>query len=67
MNKWDFFFNKMIPKKFIVFTLATIALFMKLIDGGQWTIIAGVYLGINITGKAIQLLPNKEKKDGKKM
>ncbi len=61
MNKWDFFFNKMLPKKFLVFTVATIGLFLKLINGQQWTIIAGVYLGLNITGKAIQLLPKKDK------
>ena len=48
MNKWDFFFNKLIPKKFIVFTIATIGLFMHLLDGQQWTIVAGIYIGGNV-------------------
>jgi len=48
MNKLDFFFNKLLPKKFIVFTIATIALFMKLLDGQGWTIIAGIYIGGNV-------------------
>lgn len=61
MKGLDFFFNKLIPKKFLVFSIATIALFLELIDGGQWTIIAGLYLGINMTGKAISLIPKKEK------
>jgi len=60
MNKLDFFFNKMLPKKLIVFTIASIALFMKLISGTEWTVVAGIYLGLNMTGKAIQLLPKKE-------
>lgn len=61
MKNVDFFFNKMLPKKLIVFSIASIALFMQLITGTEWTIIAGVYLGLNMTGKAIQLLPKKKK------
>ena len=60
MKGLDFFFNKMLPKKLIVFTIATIALFMKLIDGMQWTVIAGVYLGLNMTGHAITAIKSKE-------
>lgn len=61
MKVLDFFFNKMLPKKLIVFSIASIALFMDLISGTEWTIIAGIYLGLNMTGKAIALIP-KEKK-----
>ena len=57
MKGLDFFFNKMIPKKFLVFTIATIGLFMELITGQEWTIIAGIYLGLNV---AKALIP-KEK------
>lgn len=64
MKRLDFFFNKMLPKKFIVFSIATTALFMELIDGTQWTIIAGIYLGLNMTGKAISLIPKKENGNG---
>jgi len=59
---FDFFFNKMLPKKLIVFSIASIALFMGLITGTEWTIIAGIYLGLNLTGKAIQLIPHKKEK-----
>ena len=59
MKGLDFFFNKMLPKKLIVFSIASIALFMGLISGTEWTVIAGIYLGLNMTGKAIQLIPKK--------
>ncbi len=48
MNKIDFFFNKLLPKKFIVFVIATIGLFMHLLNGPQWTIVAGIYIGGNV-------------------
>lgn len=60
MKGLDFFFNKLLPKKLIVFSIASIALFMELISGTEWTIIAGIYLGLNMTGKAIQLIPKKK-------
>ena len=47
----QFFFNCVIPKKLIVWVVATIALFMKLIDGYAWMILSGIYLGVNIIGK----------------
>lgn len=49
--KMDFFFNKAIPKKLIVWIVATIALFMGYIDGWTWMILTGIYLGANIVGK----------------
>ena len=48
MNKIDFFFNKVIPKKFIVFTLASIFLWQGFITDNQWYIIALAYFGINV-------------------
>lgn len=47
-EKIDFAFNKMLPKKFIVFAVATVMAFMGKIDGFQWFIIAGAYLGVNV-------------------
>ncbi len=44
----DFFFNKLIPKKFVVFSIATVGLFLNLVTGEQWTIVAGIYLGTNV-------------------
>ncbi len=49
----DRLFNKILPKKFIVFCIATIGLFMHLIDGQSWTIIAGIYIGGNVAAKFI--------------
>ena len=63
MKTLDFIFNKMLPKKLIVFSIASIALFMKLISGTEWTVIAGIYLGLNMTGKAIQLIPTKKEEE----
>lgn len=48
MAKIDFFFNKVIPKKFIVFTLACIFLFMDKLTNEQWFYIALAYFGINV-------------------
>jgi len=47
-EKIDFFFNKMIPKKFIVMVIATVLVFMDKIDGFQWFVIACAYLGVNV-------------------
>lgn len=47
-EKIDYAFNKMLPKKFIVMVIATILIFMGKIDGFQWFIIAGAYLGVNV-------------------
>jgi len=47
----DFFFNKLLPKKFIVFIVACILVFMDKITGEQWFWIAGIYIGMNVTGK----------------
>ena len=49
----DFFFNKMLPKKLIVFTVATVLVFMDKISGDWWGIMASVYTGVNLLQKAI--------------
>lgn len=58
LDKIDYFFNKVVPKKLIVWITATIALFMKLIDGNVWGIITGIYLGVNIIGKFAPFISN---------
>jgi len=62
MPKWmevlDFFFNKVLPKKFIVVVLASIYAFMGILTGGQWLIIAGAYAGINYGQKVLERLSN---------
>ncbi len=47
-KKLDTFFNKIIPKKLLIMLIATVLVFMNKIDGFQWFIIAGAYLGVNV-------------------
>lgn len=54
MYTLDFFFNKVLPKKFIVMILATIFCFLGVITGGQWLIVAGAYAGLNFGQKLLR-------------
>ena len=57
MYKIDFFFNKVVPKKFIVFIIATLFAFpFNIITGGQWMILACAYFGINYGQKILERL-----------
>ncbi len=47
----DKILNKIIPKKFIAFILATIFLCIHLIDGQQWLYITVIYLVSNALAK----------------
>lgn len=47
----DWFLNKVIPKKFLVFVIATVALFAALIPGEIWGYIAMFYIGGNALSK----------------
>jgi hypothetical protein len=47
----DYFFNKLLPKKFIVLTVATVLIFIDKLDGEQWFIVAAAYLGVNAVQK----------------
>jgi len=58
METMDFFFNKMLPKKFLVFVIATIFCFLGTITGGQWLILAGAYGGLMYAQKITQGLQN---------
>lgn len=58
MYSLDFFFNKVIPKKFIVFVIGTIAMFLTFITGTQWLILAGAYGGLMYAQKFTQGLNN---------
>lgn len=53
MEKIDKFFNKVLPKKFIVFTLASVLIFIEKIDGQMWGYIAMAYLTVNVTQKFV--------------
>lgn len=51
MKKIDFFLNKLLPKKLIVWIIATILVFNKLIPGDLWCYITMIYLGVNVAQK----------------
>jgi len=54
MNLMDFFFNKALPKKFIILIIATVLTFLGILEGGQWVGIAFVYAGVNIGQKVLE-------------
>ena len=45
---WSKFFIGFVSRKFVVFVLATVLMFMGKLEGWMWAAIAGAYLGINI-------------------
>ena len=47
-QKTDYFFNKVLPKKFIVFLVATAFVFISKLDGDLWAYVAMIYMGGNI-------------------
>ena len=53
------FLKSLLSRKFVVFVIATVAMFMGLISGTIWAGIAGLYLGANL------LRHQQEKKNGK--
>lgn len=57
----DFFFNKMLPKKLIVVTIATIIVFMKIEPPAEYWYILMAYFGVNIAGTITKNLTSKEK------
>jgi len=57
-EKIDFFFNKLLPKKFIVWVVATVVVFTvkntdnsTWLSGEVWGYITLAYMGVNIVGK----------------
>ena len=53
-REWiDRWFGKAISKTFTVFIIATFALFRDKLTGGEWTVIAGLYIG---TVKATEII-----------
>jgi len=60
LKKIDFFFNKVIPKKLLVWIVATLLVYAGKVDGETWGIISCIYLGVNIAGKFV----NKNNLDG---
>lgn len=49
--EWKERLSGLLSRKFLAFGVASIALFMKLIDGWMWLTVAGVYLGANLLQK----------------
>ena len=52
-QKFDFFFHKVIPKKLLVWIMATIFVFLGKLDGELWAYISMVYIGGNLLQKFI--------------
>ena len=50
-KKLDFIFNKLLPKKFIIFVIATIFAFKGIIDGQSWTYVSMAYFTANAIQK----------------
>ena len=57
-EKLDFFFNKMLPKKFIVITVATVIVFMGLEAPSEYWYLLIAYFGGNV---AMKFIPKEEK------
>ena len=47
----DTFFNKVLPKKFIVFMVACYLIFEGKLSGDMWAYIAMIYIGLNVVQK----------------
>ena len=45
--------RSLLSKKFIVWAVATVAMFLKLIDGASWVWISGAYIGIEVGQKVL--------------
>jgi hypothetical protein len=56
---FDFVFNKLIPKKLLVWLIATILVFMGKLTADLWAYLSMAYLGTNVlqkfTGKKTEL------------
>ena len=50
-EKLDKFFNKILPKKFIVITIATVIVFLKLDPPVEYWWLLMAYFGLNVVGK----------------
>jgi hypothetical protein len=51
IKRIDFIFNKVLPKKLVVWIVATILVWNKLIPGDLWCYITMIYLGVNVAQK----------------
>ena len=49
-EKIDYFFNKMLPKKLIVVTIATVIVFKKIDPPQEYWWILLAYFGVNMAG-----------------
>jgi hypothetical protein len=45
---WGVFWRGLLSRKFICWAVATVAMFMGLVDGLVWAAITGAYLGVNV-------------------
>lgn len=57
----DFIFNKMIPKKLLVITIATVIVLKEIDTPDEYWWILLAYFGVNITGHIAKAIGDKEK------
>ena len=50
----DYFFNKMLPKKFLAWAVATALIFMKVLPAEYWFYITLAYIGGNVITKFVK-------------
>ena len=50
----DFFFNKLLPKKFLAWGVATVLIFLKVLPAEYWFYITLVYIGGNVITKFVK-------------
>ncbi len=56
----DFFFNKLLPKKLLVFVIATIIVLKGINAPSEYWYVLMAYMGVNIAGKFAGVLGKKD-------
>ena len=59
LNRLKLLIIKLISVKGVVWIIATIMLFMGIIDANIWFIISGIFVGIRTIDKYINIIPKK--------
>ncbi len=55
-EKIDFYLGKLMSRKLLTLTIATVALFRDKLDGDHWVILATVYIGMEAATNIVERL-----------
>ena len=55
-EKIDFYLGKLMSRKLLTLTIATIALFTNKLEGDNWVILATVYIGVEAATNIVERL-----------